>query len=191
MANDHAAKALMEALGTYLKGEIRSLKQVLYDFPAPNVVLQYPSLSIISGNPEFAPESNPYILEQGEMNAATKKADVDRVVGTYEFKLQLDFWCRDKVERFKIYDEFFKAFHREVDPMGLNLQLSKYYDVWCRYDQIGYQNEDSEISSQRAEWRVIINVLAQCKAVLGKSEFIMETIVNTLTTPNTIEIEED
>lgn len=191
MAADNATKAVIEALGTYLKSQIRSLQQVVYEFPAPNITLKYPSLSITTGEPSFAAEANPYIHEQGEMNAATKKATVSRVVGTYEFKLQLDFWCRDKVERYKIYDEFFKAFHAEIDPMGLNIQLEKYFNVWCRYDQIGFHYEDSEIASQRSEWRVVVTLLAQCRAVLERSDFIMETIVNTLTTPNTIAVDED
>jgi len=185
---DHVTKAVIEALGAHLKEQIRSLNQVIYDFPAPNLSLKYPSLSIISGNPTFTPEANAYILEQGDTDPSSKKANIVKIVGTYDFKLQLDFWCRDKQERFKIYDEFFMAFHQEVEPMGLSLKLSKYHDVWCRFDQTGYEYEDSDISSQRAEWRVIINLTAQCRAALEKSEFIMETIENNLTTPQTIDI---
>lgn len=184
---DHVAKAIMEGLGTHLKDRIRNLEQVLYDFPAPNITLKYPSLSIISGDPTFAAEANSYIISQGDTNPDTQKASVARVVGTYEFKLQIDFWCRDKVERFKIYDQFFKAFHTQIEPMGLNLQLSNYYDLWCRYDQIAYHYEDSQIGSQRAEWRVIIDLLAQCRAVLESDEFIVETVETVLTTPQTIE----
>ena len=186
----NATQAVLEGLGVYLKNQIRSLEQVIYDFPAPNIQLKYPSLSIISGDPEFAPEANPYILTAGDMDERSKKAKIHRVVGTYEFKLQLDFWCRDKFERYRIYDEFFKAFNPNVDPMGLNIQLTDYHDVWCRYDQTGYRYQDSEISSQRSEWRVIVLLQAQCRAVLEKTEFIMETLEQTFTTPNTIEEDE-
>lgn len=186
MSADNLTKAVIEALGTHLKTSIPALEQVIYDFPAANIQLKYPSLSIISGNPQFLPECGPYILDQDD-TGTNHKAKVRRVVGTYEFNLQLDFWCRDKVERNKIYDAFFQAFNPEVDPMGLNLQLSRYHDIWCRFDQTGYRYEDSEISSQRGEWRVIVTLLAQCRAVLEKEEFIIETIENNLTTPDTIE----
>ena len=185
MPLDNITKAVSAALGEHLKENMKSLEQVIYDFPSPNVQLLYPSLSIMTGNPTFTAET-PYILDQGEMDDETKMATVSRVVGTYEFDLQLDFWCRDKLERFRLYDEFFSAFHKDVDPMGLNLQLSTYYDVWCRYDQSGYRYEDRDIGSQRGEWRIIVSLLAQCRAVLEKSEFIIETIENNLTTPNTI-----
>jgi hypothetical protein len=183
VANLSCVKAVLENLGRHLKSKMPHLAQVIYEFPSANVQLRYPSISILAGNPQFTP-LHPYLLTQGQTQ--NNKASVKRVVGAYDFELQLDLWCRDKFERFSMYEEFFQAFNSQIMPMGLSLKMSDYYDVWCRYDLIGYDLDDSEISSQRAEWRARINLLANTRAVIEKTEIVVETIENNLTTPNEI-----
>jgi hypothetical protein len=179
----NAVKSILEALGKSLKAAMPSLQAVGYEFPAPNVGLKYPSLTILAGNPVFTP-LDPYLLEQSDTEG--HKASVARVVGSYDLTLQLDLWCRDKVERANLWEEFFAAINPEITPMGLSLQLDGYYGIWCRYDLTGYALDDSEVSSQRGEWRARINVLANTRAVLEKTEFVIDTIENNLTTPDTI-----
>jgi hypothetical protein len=99
-----AVKALMEALGKHLKANMPSLQAVDYEFPAASVSLKYPCLTIIAGNPEFTP-LDPYLQLQGVTEQ--HKANVKRVVGSLDLNLQLDLWCRDKVERFNLWEEFF------------------------------------------------------------------------------------
>jgi hypothetical protein len=184
VALESCVQAVIEALGVHLKAGMPSLEQVLYEFPAANLLLKYPSLSITIGEPQFM-ATDPYLLSSGDI--VNNKALVKRIVGQYDFQLQLDLWCRSKPERFKMYEEFFSAFNAEIIPMGLSLQLSKYHGVWCRYDMIGYIPVEDEAASQRGEWRARINLLANTRAVREKSEFIIDTIENNLTTPNTIE----
>lgn len=183
-AKQTAVKAMIEALGVHLRANMPSLAQVIYDFPAPNVKLLYPSVSLISPNPLFTP-TDPYILEQGSI--VRNKATVAYVVGTWETSLQIDLWARDKVERSNLLEEFFLAINPEIKPMGLSLQLSKYHDIWARFDMTGNSLEDSEVSSQRAEWRAKINVLANTRAILEKSEYVMSEFTTTLTLPNVID----
>lgn len=178
-------KSVVENLGKYLKQYMPNLNQVIYEFPAPNVQLVYPSISIITGDPEFVPHSNPILLETGTIE--NNKARIKRIVGSYDFNLQLDLWCRDKFERFSMYEEFFSAFNRVVAPMGLSLQMLDYHGVWCRYDLTGYKTDDMEVSSQRSEWRATIGILANTRAVIETTEAIIETIENNLTMPDNIE----
>lgn len=177
--------AVLSALGAHLKANMPSLQQVLLDFPDAGTVLKMPSLTIFSGaSPAFMP-LDPYPLEQGD--TVNHRALVKRVVGEYDLNLQLDLWCPNKLTRSKLWEEFFKAFNPEVSPMGLSLQLMDYHEIWCRYDLTGYDLGDSEESSQSGQWRARINVLANTRAVIEKTEFVIETIENTLETPDNID----
>jgi hypothetical protein len=134
-ARPTAVKAIIEALGAHLKANMPSLAQVLFDFPGANLALKYPSLTIISGNPDFQP-LDPYLLSQGA--TARHKASVKRVVGELDLSMQLDLWCRDKVERYNLWEEFFQAFNPEITPMGLEpsaLEISRHL-VPVRFDRI-------------------------------------------------------
>ena len=177
---DNAVKATMEALGAYLKLAMPKLTSVLYDFPNANVKLSYPALSIISGEPTYT-NHMPYLLSQDDVASGEHKAKARYIVGQYDFKLQLDFWCGNKEERFKVYQEFFQVFNPDMDVMGLSLQLTKNFGTWARYDLVGHNFSDGEEVSQRAEWRARVSVLATCKAVLDKTRFIItEPIENNL-----------
>lgn len=175
---------MIEALGKHLKNEVPRLEAVHFDWPEPNQILKFPSITLMTLAPTFNNEM-PYVLSLGvELN---NKSDNLYVVGNYEYKLQLDLWCRSKQERFLAYSEIFKALNPTIAPMGLSLQLKDYYDLWCRYDFVGHSFEDGEIGSQRNEWRVKLNLLANCKAVLDKREYIIDTNEINLTTPDIIE----
>lgn len=180
---DSCLKAVIEALGIHLKENMPRLKQVIYEFPAPGVKLLYPTLSIIhEGNPLFT-NLQPYELEKGAI--ANHKAPVQYVVGQYELRLQLDLWCGNKEERYRMYDEFFQAFNKDINPMGLSLKLSKYHNLWTRFDQVGQDFPDNQEASQTSEWRARVSILAHCKAVLGKVESIItEPIENNLDVTN-------
>jgi hypothetical protein len=176
-------KSVLENLGKYLKSSIPAIVQVTYEWPAPNVQLKYPSLSIISGDPQFTPGM---VRELSRGTISGHKSNVKSIIGEYDFNLQLDFWCRDKVERSTLYEEFFWSFNPDSSAGGLSLQMADYHGIWCRYDLTGYKLSDAESSSQRAEWRLMINILANTSAVREKAEFVMETIENDLNFPDTI-----
>lgn len=179
-----SAKFVVDALCVFLKAKMPNLEAVNQEFPAADVLLKYPCVTVTTtGNPEFQ-NLQPYTLEQGPLGL-DHKAEVKRVVGMYDYTLQVDIWAKNKVQRLKTFDEFFQAFNEKISPMGLSLQLEKYHGVWARYDMTSYAFDDSEAGSQRGEWRVRITVLANCVAVLGRREAIMETIEKHITTSET------
>jgi hypothetical protein len=167
---DNVTKAVLEALGTYLKTAMPKIKNISFDWPNPNVALQYPCITITTGSPEFANMMPEFLSRSAIQN---NKATARYEVGSYEFSLQVDIWCGSKEERFRIYDDFFKAFNANVEVMGLALQLTKYYDIFARYDLVGYDFNDGEEPSQRAEWRARLQVRASCKAILEKTQYII------------------
>jgi hypothetical protein len=165
-----------------------SLSQVVYDFPAANVPLSMPSLSLFASAPEYTP-LDPYPLSSSEVDDEPTQRVLKYVVGMYDVPLQLDLWCRDKVERSNLLEEFMDAINPIIIPGGVSLQLTGYHGVWCRYDLTGFQQDDGEASSQRGEWRVRINVLANTRAVKSRTEFVMKEFETNLETPDTIENE--
>jgi hypothetical protein len=122
----------------------------------------------------------PQQLSQG--TTLNHKAVAKYEVGSYDFSLQIDIWCGSKEERFRIYDDFFKAINRDVEVMGLSLQLKTYHNIYARYDLTGFNFDDGEQTSQLAEWRAILSVSANCKAILDKTQPIITQPIETQTT---------
>lgn len=168
--SDNVTKAVLESLGTYLKLSMPKIQSIQYDWPNPNVQLKYPTMTIMSGNPQFSNMMPEFLSRTAVVN---NKAIATYEVGAYEFELQIDIWCGSKEERYRIYDDFFKCFNANVEVMGLALQLPKYHDIFARFDLVGYDFNDGEEPSQRAEWRARLAVKAHCKAILEKTQYII------------------
>lgn len=167
---DNVTKALLEELGAYLKRAIPRLKSVSYEWPNPNVALQYPCATITATEPIF---SNMMPQELSRGSTVNNKSLTRYEVGQYDFSVYIDLWCGNKEERFRLYDELFNAINLDVEVMGLSLPLQKYYGVFARYDLVGYDFNDGEEPAQRAEWRARLSVKATCKAILEKPQFII------------------
>jgi hypothetical protein len=183
---ESVSEEIIKKIGDYLGARMPTLEQIIYEFPTANTQLKYPSLSIIQvGDADYAPEMNPYIHSQGSI--INHKADIRYVVGKYDFKLQLDIWCRNKKERNDLYQEFFKAFNSQFPKMGLSLNFTDYYNIICRYDMISFMKEDSEVTSQTREWRIKIRLLANCDALLEKNEYIVESLESHTEIPHEVE----
>jgi hypothetical protein len=168
-------KEIVKSLGTCLKSKISELAAVTEDFPESNEKLSYPSISITGSNPTTTPCS-PYIFTQGaavENDSGGQEAQVKWVTGQHEFKLQLDLWCRSKEERHKLFQALTATFSSQFPVMGLSLQLSGYHGVWARYDVTATGYEDSEIASQRREWRAIFTVAVNCLAIYETVENVI------------------
>jgi hypothetical protein len=166
-----------------------SVREVLEDFPEASAELLVPAVSVFSRSPVFVPELSPYVVATSAVT--NNRSTVKKVVGAWDFKLQVDIWCGYKEERFTLFNEFFAAMTNQVTPNGVSLQLGSYHDTWARYDMEGHAFEDSEMGSQRGEWRVRIDVSAHCRAILEREEFIIQTIETNLETPNNIENDDD
>jgi hypothetical protein len=184
---NHFTKSIIKNLGEHFAGAMTGLAQVVEGFPSANVALKYPLLSIdFKGAPRFVPCS-PYIFEQGETNDDDEDSIfsvVKWVVGQFETELQLDFWCRSKEERHQAFTELMSAMSKQMPVIGLSLPLVDYHGVIARFDLDTISYEDSEVSSQRKEWRLIVSCLAHCYA-------ITETVENIITeTESTVEVVE-
>lgn len=188
MANrPSASRSLVKGLMALIKGRMTSIEQAFDDFPANNQKLKYPSFSIFTQSPTFTPMI-PYIVRVGEKVADEEdpdfgKAPVLYCIGGYEFNLQLDFWCESKHQRHDIMEEFVLEFN-DVDPTsGVNLKLEEYHGEWIHafFRDVQF-NSDSEISSQRNEWRFKVSVIVSMRALKEKMENLMETIESTVET---------
>lgn len=188
MANE-LTREISKELIAHLVANMPSIEKAYDDFPNPEQELEYPCLSVFMRTPDYEP-CMPYVIYKGAKifsGPDENKVPVRKVVGSYEFALQIDLWCQSKPQRHEIYEEFFRAFHKDHYVAGISLQLDGYYNEWARFDLDGIEFVDSEQGSQRNEWRVLINVKANCKAITAQNEFIIETIENNLETPDDIE----
>lgn len=164
-------QSMVTNLQTYLKAQIAGLA-VLTEWPTPNQVLTYPSLTIFSGQPQFQPEqAYPLVITAPN---GQKQVTSNVVCGQYDAHLQLDLWCRSKPEREKLLGQLVAALNPLITPMGLSLQLADYFNIWARYDMDNYQFVDDEAGVQRQELRAKFDILATCKHVQVRTDYAME-----------------
>lgn len=178
-AKPSATQSVVKGLADFLKANMPSVKKAYYNWPAPNEQLEYPALSVMARIPEFRGLS-PYTIWRGEKDPATNLAKYRRVVGIWDFSLQVDLWSSYKPQREQLLAELVEAF--SLDPMvsGLNIQLQNYFDQWASYTLGNPQFVDGELGSQQNEWRVTAIVTANCRAVREYSGSLIETIENHL-----------
>lgn len=185
-AIDYCVAALAETLRT----EMTALQNVRTTWPEPNKPLAMPSATITWSNDVYTP-LQPYLLDKDDPSEEVgHEADpvlVRRVVGQHDFKVQIDLWARNKVERNTLARQLFSVLNPDHEVPGISLELEDYFGEWVHFSMDSQKLDESEAPSQRQEWRVIVVLLAQCKAVLEKLEPLMITIENNLTTPDTIE----
>lgn len=185
---DFAVRGCIKGLIVHLKANMPSLKQAYDDWPNPNQKLEYPCLSIFSRNPSYM-GVNPYVISKGDpiiSGPDEDKVPVRTVIGMWDFKFQIDLWADSKPTRAKIEKELMAAFSKDRSTSGVNLQLTDYFSEWVHFDLADFAYADTEEGSQRSEWRVKVDVLANCREIIETNEFIIETIENNLETPNTI-----
>jgi hypothetical protein len=173
--------SLTKGLLSYLRTHIPSIQQAFDEFPNPSQTLKYPAVSVFLRNPTFTPMMT-YVVSKGA-ELPSGKRPVRRVVGMYDFSLQLDLWAESKPARFKLLNDFFLAMHHNYQTHGISLQLPDYFNEWVRFDLAGVEFVGDEGASQRAEWRVKADLLANAKAIVESQEFVIETIENNLETP--------
>jgi hypothetical protein len=172
--NESIIEVVPKVLGQYLLDNVQGLREYYEEFPSAHERIRTPSVSIIAATTDFRPMAAPYKLEQG--NIVRSQSTVQYVVGFYDFSLQVDLWTGSKEERADIFDAMFNALNPEITPMGLVLEMEEYFNQLCDYTYTGHNMGDSEERSQRDEWRVTLTVLASCKAIRDKKQFIIEDI---------------
>ena len=183
-SNESVTEIVPKVLGEYLKSNVSGIREYYDEFPNASMSMRTPSVSVITKSYEFSPEMNPYktkAVDPGDIVA--NKAKVLYVVGDYEVGIQLDIWCGSKEERDDYFDAVFNALNPLISPMGLTLNMDEYFGCLCDYLYVGHEFADSEERSQRDEWRATLSLLATCKAIRDRKEFIITD------TPTPAEIE--
>lgn len=188
--NESIGEAIPYHLGEYLKANVPGLKEYLEEWPEPNMQLDMPCVAITLGNPEFRPLAPYYIKPTADEVAALDVGEtlaVKWVTGIWDYKVSLDIWAQNKEQRDDMYDAMYNALNPRIDPMGLDLVLPNYFNQLCEFVFVGHTLADSQEQAQRDEWRVTLNVLATCKAIRTRKEFIIQTTETQVEPLNTVE----
>ena len=162
---------VLESLGAYLKSNISGLKQVIHGFPEPNLNMRFPSISVLSKRPIYN-NVQPYEFSKGQVSGA--KAKVKFVVGQYDWKLQVDLWERTREEVDDLYERFFLALNKDIpESTGLVLTMDKYHGNTCEYTQTGVEPKTKSGESTRKQWRISVDLIANCMAIVEKDQYII------------------
>lgn len=163
-----ALEAAIDNLATYLSTQVSGLT-VLKEWPMANQKLTYPSLTIFSNNPKFT-NLSPY---QVACTAPDQNKQVLQtlVVGEWDTTVQLDIWCRNKLERQTVGKYVKDAINKDIIPQGLSLQMADYFDEWARYDMTEYVQVDDEAGAQRQEFRTKISLAVNVKELTQRTQY--------------------
>jgi len=177
--NPSATKILVKNLMALIKERMPVIQQAYDDFPAANQQLVFPCFSIFTQDPVFTP-GQPYVIAKGAKITTGRDAGkypVNYVIGQWNFSLQVDFWCESKAQRHQIHEDFVQAFNDISPSAGVTVDMVDYYGECCHatFGKSSF-SEDSEISSQRNEWRFKIDLSTTVRCIKQKMEFLMETI---------------
>jgi len=163
---------IIRSLAAYLLANVTDLDQVIEEFPAPNVELDFPSVSIITAGKVEEINFPPTVESSSDTAGSSIDLDVVYQLGQYNHPLQLDLWCQYKEERGAMLELVRNAINKQfIDdpdlPLGLSLTLTDYYSAIARYDWVGYTYVDGEEGSRLGEWRAKIDLLATYPRLTG------------------------
>ncbi len=161
----------LDALQTYFERVMPEIEQIIQDFPNPNDQLKYPTLTITHQAEDGAFTALQPYEDSVSAPDAQKKVGIVWVCGHWDYKVQLDFWCRSEPERNRIMAKAKDVLNPNINPMGLRLQLPNYHGAWASFDLSGMRHEDNEQASQRGEWRVILTLLAHAPELREERTF--------------------
>lgn len=172
--NEGISEVVPYQIGKYLKDSVKGIREFYDEFPNASIKLKMPSVSVICSNTDFSPAMVPYLTKDViPADIVANKANVLWVVGQYDFKIQLDIWAGSKEERDDLFDATFNALNPKISPMGLTLKLNEYFGTLCDYLYVGHNFSDSAESAEKDEWRATLSLLATCKAIRDRKEFII------------------
>ena len=174
--NESITEIVPKVLGQYLIGEIQDYRDYYAEFPQASRDFRTPSVSIILADSDFRPLTPYPCLPIDPANIVDNKAEMKWAVGIYDFSIQLDIWARNKEERDDLFDATFNALNPDITPMGLRLVMEEYFDQLIEYVYTGHDLGGSEQRSESDEWRVTMTLLATCKAVRTRTEFIITDV---------------
>ncbi len=173
------------ALATLSKFIAKSFPKLtlIDEFPYGNEQLSYPSMTISISKSKRTPKI--------AWVDKTSEPDDDgivlqnTVVAEWDLNLQLDLWCRDKLERREYVENIIKLFNSQEGGIGIKensdgLSL-KMEDMFCeiaRYEIDTVEPMDDEAAAQRQERREKIAVITNFFEIRQKSYYaIRKTVI--------------
>ncbi len=170
----------VDALKNWLEINISGL--TCYDeWPYGNQQLKYPAITIFTGQATRMPLM-PEVDSVTEPDV-NNKVIANEVVAEYDFNLQLDLWCKNKLERKQTLAKLLTAFNgQESDtsgannPDGLTLVVPNYFNMPVRFEIQNHKHKDDEQAAQRQERRELISVIVNCREIRQRTYYAMKQI---------------
>ena len=184
-----APEAVIKALTAYLKIAIPTLQAVTDDWPNASQSLKFPAITVMTGEPLFVQAENYVIWKSPTPEGPGPnegKFKVRKVNGSYDMVLKAHLWADSKPKRHDLYENFMAAMNPDFTVAGLRLQMANYFNEWATFDVSKNVFLDNEESAQRAERRVIVDILVNVRSVIETTNYLIEQIENTLETPASI-----
>lgn len=173
-------QAVTELLRTTMAAAISGLT-VLDEWPNANQKLTYPSLTLFSKSPRYMALPNEEIARTAP--DVDNKCLVTYIVGEYDYRMQLDLWCANKVSRGVTLGAVLAFLDAQSmvalggnKAAGLSLTLTNYFNTIARLDYDGHQNIDDEAGAERQERRVKIDLLVNVRAIRQRSMYAIKSI---------------
>lgn len=194
--NPSSTRAIVKAIKDLILDRMESIEECFDDFPNANQKLKFPSASVFTQSPKFTPRQVYLVRDLGEITANEDpnkgKHKILYCIGSEDFKFNIDFWCESKFQRHDIYEEFKSAFSELEPNAGINVKLTEYYDEYIHlsFSDLSFE-KDSEISAQRGEWRLTVDVTTNVRAMKVKLENMIEEIEQTVETSEGEGFEDD
>lgn len=192
MANTELiTREIVERLGEHIRQSVPNVAKILVEWPSSSEILEYPSVTILTKEVRYT-NAQSYVMHQGVTNPR-KKAELKYVVGYYDFSFRVEGWAKNKEDRHELFAALQNAFVPEPRLPGVNLVLEGYHNAIAHYHVEGMRYGDAESASQRTEWRVILDIVSGCRAIVTKEEFVILTTQLQLETnpPGELDSEED
>lgn len=171
--------AVVDELIAFLKRELPGIGSTSSEWPEPGQAIVYPALAVITrGDAIFTPQKkredlsargDDYEVSPGKPRIATRY-----VVGRWEIPLQIHLWAVSKIERTKL-DMLMVVALNAREGGGLALRLKQSFGEWATITMQKARYNDTEESTQRKEWRVIVDVVADCNALVAKVDPVILT----------------
>lgn len=165
--------AAVRGLQKYLQDNVNELEEVYDEWPYFGDELTMPCASVVTvGTPEYTNLMH-YIYARIADPDIAENDIIHEVIGQYDARIQVDIWAESKIERSRLLESVTNALNKqyiEQDlPCGLSLTMTDYYNVIARFDLVGHTYIDNEQNSQRAQWRVKMDLLVNYPKLAIKS----------------------
>jgi hypothetical protein len=168
------AKATLVA---FLKANTTGLT-VIDEWPYGNQKIAMPSATISTTKPKRMPAMPVQIsVTEPDING---QVVANEYVADWDDVFQIDLWCRNKVERTSFTSQILGLFNsQELNPEGvdgLSLQMTTYFNEWCRYEIDTVECVDDAAAAERQERREKIMVLVNCREIVQRTYYAIKTL---------------